>query len=297
MWLFLGRCPARGVNFTVTSPNRNEFCRMAVGLYRNRSLSITQRDIRDGERFGWSRKKDRFLLPANALRSNAGAYAGPASSECRLAWRPHGRRSTPSCRRWAARHRERSSYWGTDRRGVSSNASTRAGLRATWASEARRDRADLPTTDIDDHALTVDLAHFQQRCLCAAQCRWLRAPPEACDACGSPPLDQSCYRILTEYSGQGARLLWERQIVESQIAPLQRFLIQKPQGGDAVLHRPQCQLPFVQQIELIASQLCGAQVFGRAAEILGKLLDRPDVTADPVGRVVAPPEIVAAVES
>jgi hypothetical protein len=55
---------------------------------------------------------------------------------------------------------------------------------------------------------------------------------------------------------------------------------------------PRAELLLVQQVELIASQLCGAQMFGRAAEVLGKLLDRPDVTADRVGRVVAPLKIL-----
>jgi hypothetical protein len=36
----------------------------------------------------------------------------------------------------------------------------------------------------------------------------------------------------------------------------------------------------VQQVELIASQLFGAQMFGGAAKVFGKLLDRPYVTAD-----------------
>jgi hypothetical protein len=51
----------------------------------------------------------------------------------------------------------------------------------------------------------------------------------------------------------------------------------------AVLHCSQGALLLVQQVELIASQLCGAQMFGRAAEVLGKLLDRSDITADRVG--------------
>jgi hypothetical protein len=39
-------------------------------------------------------------------------------------------------------------------------------------------------------------------------------------------------------------------------------------------------------------QFFGTQMFGRTAEVLGKLLHRADVAADRVGRVVAPPEII-----
>src|SRR6266851_2624085 len=51
-------------------------------------------------------------------------------------------------------------------------------------------------------------------------------------------------------------------------------------------------LPLVKQIKLVTVQLLGAHLLGGTAKVLGKLLHRPDVTADRVGRVVAPPEIV-----
>ena len=48
----------------------------------------------------------------------------------------------------------------------------------------------------------------------------------------------------------------------------------------------------VKQVNLIAPQLFGAQLLRGAAEILGELLHGPDVAADGIGRIVAPPENV-----
>jgi hypothetical protein len=45
-------------------------------------------------------------------------------------------------------------------------------------------------------------------------------------------------------------------------------------------------------VDLIAPQLFGSHLLRRTTEVLGKLLHSPDVAADRIGRIVAPPEIV-----
>jgi hypothetical protein len=150
----------------------------------------------------------------------------------------------------------------------------------------------LTPLDMDDHALAVDIAHLQQSRLGAAHAGGIEQHQEHAMHAVRRRLDQPRHFVLTEHGGQRPRLLGEGQIVESQIAPLQRLLVEKPQGGDAVLHRAQGQLPLVKQVNLIAPQLFGAQLLRGAAEILGELLYGPDVAADGIGRIVAPPEIV-----
>lgn len=77
----------------------------------------------------------------------------------------------------------------------------------------------------------------------------------------------------------------------AEIAPLQRLLVEEPQGRDGVF-RSKGESLLVKQVELMAPQFFGTQMFGRTAEVLGKLLHHADVAADRVGRVVAPPEII-----
>jgi hypothetical protein len=61
--------------------------------------------------------------------------------------------------------------------------------------------------------------------------------------------------VLAEHAWQGARLLGKRQIVESQIAPLQSLLVKKPQSRDVELpNLPQtpCCRHFVMQPDFLS---------------------------------------------
>ena len=76
------------------------------------------------------------------------------------------------------------------------------------------------------------------------------------------------------------------------ITPLQGALVEKMQGGHAVLDTARSQLLLVQKLDLITTYVFGTELFWRPAEILSKLLERGDVTTDRIGRVVATPEIL-----
>ena len=97
----------------------------------------------------------------------------------------------------------------------------------------------LAPVDVDDHALAVDVAHLQQRRLGAAHAGGIEQHQEHVMHAIRRRLDQPRHLVLAEHGGQRTWLLGEGQIVESQIAPLQRLLVKKPQGGDAVLYRAQ----------------------------------------------------------
>jgi hypothetical protein len=49
---------------------------------------------------------------------------------------------------------------------------------------------------------------------------------------------------------------------------------------DADLDRTRCELPVPDEIKLIAPQVFGAKLLGRAMEVLGKLLDGTKITAN-----------------
>jgi hypothetical protein len=76
------------------------------------------------------------------------------------------------------------------------------------------------------------------------------------------------------------------------ITPLQGALVEKMQGGHAVLDTARSQLLLVQKLDLITTYVFGTELFWRPAEILSKLLERGDVTTDRIGRVVATLEIL-----
>jgi len=73
---------------------------------------------------------------------------------------------------------------------------------------------------MNDHALAVEIAHLQQRCLGAAHAGGVEHHQQHAMHAVRCCLDQSRHLILTENSGQRARLLGKGQIVEGQIAPL-----------------------------------------------------------------------------
>src|SRR5260370_21171720 len=150
----------------------------------------------------------------------------------------------------------------------------------------------LAPVDVDDHALAVDVAHLQQRRLGAAHAGGIEQHQEHAMHAVRSRLDQPRHLVLAEYGWQGARLLGKRQIVESQIAPLQRLLVKKPQSRDVVLHRAERKRPLVKQVKLIAAQFFATHLFGRTVKVLGKLLHGTDVAADRISGIVAPPEIV-----
>src|SRR5215831_3616230 len=87
-------------------------------------------------------------------------------------------------------------------------------------------------------------------------------------------------------------MLGERQIIERQIAALHSPLIKKAQGRHAVLDASRSQLLLVQQVNLIAAYVFSAEMLRGPAKELGELLDCADVTADRIGRVVAPPKVI-----
>jgi hypothetical protein len=82
------------------------------------------------------------------------------------------------------------------------------------------------------------------------------------------------------------------RIVERKITLLQGALVEKTQGGHAVLDTARNQILLVQRVDLITTNVFGTELFWRPAEILSKLLDRADVTTDRIGRIVATPEIL-----
>jgi hypothetical protein len=82
--------------------------------------------------------------------------------------------------------------------------------------------------DVDDHALTVDLAHLQQRRFGAPHAGGVEQHQEDAMHAVRSRLDQPRHLVLAEYGGQRAWLLGKRQIIESQITPLQRLLVEEP---------------------------------------------------------------------
>src|SRR5262252_8993047 len=73
---------------------------------------------------------------------------------------------------------------------------------------------------------------------------------------------------------------------------LQRPLVKKTQSRHAVFDTSRSQLLLVQQVNLIAADVFGAEVLRRPAKELGELLDGANVTANRIGRVVAPPKVI-----
>jgi hypothetical protein len=74
--------------------------------------------------------------------------------------------------------------------------------------------------------------------------------------------------------------LGEDEIVEGQITPLQRALVQKPQRRDAHLDGAGLELLLLQQVSLIMPQVFWTQLLRRAMEVFGKLSHRTEVAAD-----------------
>lgn len=60
---------------------------------------------------------------------------------------------------------------------------------------------------------------------------------------------------MTQYDRQFFLSLWKRQIVEGEITPLQDLPVQKAQSRNPTLHRVGRQLPLLQKMDLIMTQL------------------------------------------
>jgi hypothetical protein len=83
---------------------------------------------------------------------------------------------------------------------------------------------------VNHHALAVNVAHLQQRRFAAPHAGGVEQHQKHAMHAVGRRFDQSRHLVLAEHGWQGARLLGKRQIVESQITPLQRLLVEKPQS-------------------------------------------------------------------
>ena len=91
---------------------------------------------------------------------------------------------------------------------------------------------------------------------------------------------------MTQHDEQLLRRFGERQIVEREIAPLQHLPVQKAQSRNPALHRAKRQLPLLQKMDLVMTQLVGTRAFGRFSIVFGKLAHSKDVAANRLGRIV-----------
>jgi len=138
----------------------------------------------------------------------------------------------------------------------------------------------LALADVDDHALAVDVFDLDARRFGPAYSGHIeQRQNHAVQAVGCG-IDQPHDFILAEH---GRQLVWhlrEDEIVEGQITPLQRALVQEPQRRDTHLDGAGLELLLLQQVSLITSQVLSAQLLRRAMEVFGKLSHRAEVAAD-----------------
>jgi hypothetical protein len=90
--------------------------------------------------------------------------------------------------------------------------------------------------------------------------------------------DQPCHFFGTQHHRQSLGPLRVEQIIESEIAPLQSFLVEKTQSRHADLDGARGVFLFVEQVELVSAYLLGSEFFWRPAEVLCKLLYGKNVT-------------------
>jgi len=90
--------------------------------------------------------------------------------------------------------------------------------------------------------------------------------------------DQPCHFFGTQHHRQSLGPLRVHQIIESEIAPLQSFLVEKTQSRHADLDGARGVFLFVEQVELVSAYLLGSEFFWRPAEVLCKLLYGKNVT-------------------
>src|SRR3982750_3284664 len=92
----------------------------------------------------------------------------------------------------------------------------------------------------------------------------------------------SCVRMMGSLRG-GSRI---RHFFK-RIMPLQRFTEEEAQCRNVIADGSYALLSLVQQIELIGTDLVGPELIGRSMEIVGKALDRLDVSSNGSRRIIS----------
>jgi len=119
--------------------------------------------------------------------------------------------------------------------------------------------ATLAFHDTDDHALAVDVADLQPRYLGATHAGTIENHQQGAPEQVPAGVDQACNFFLAQNAGQPLTLSWIGKKL-TKLRALQRAHVQESQCSNMVDHASDGQLPLLEQIGLISSQMIQAKL-------------------------------------
>src|ERR1700734_3012701 len=121
---------------------------------------------------------------------------------------------------------------------------------------------------MNDHPLTVDVAHLNQRRLGAAHAGSVEKHQDGAMHQVRRGLDHARDFLRTQHDWKLPGNLWKDQIVVSDITPLQGLLVEKTQSRHTPLDRAGGELFIPEQMQLELSNLLAAHMLRRLAEVI-----------------------------
>jgi hypothetical protein len=116
--------------------------------------------------------------------------------------------------------------------------------------------ASLASSDMNDHALAVDIADLQVRHFCATCARGIEGHQQNAMKGKLCRVDQTRHFVLAQHLRQGQNLLRIRRLGNAPAA-LQHLYIEEAQSGQALRYGVRGQLPAREQRGLILANLLG----------------------------------------
>src|SRR5271165_4211280 len=145
---------------------------------------------------------------------------------------------------------------------------------------AEHDVAVLPAfaaLNVHDHSSAIDIADLQARELGAAHAGAVEGHQNGAIEGSRRSIDEPCYFLLTENSGQAIALLGIGSVGNAP-GPFERLDVEEAQGAEMVGHRTGSQFADGEELGLILADVPRSQAIGRAVKVLCEPFDEANVT-------------------
>jgi hypothetical protein len=146
--------------------------------------------------------------------------------------------------------------------------------------------ASLAAFDVNDHALAVDVAELQACRLGVPGSGGIERHQQSAMEGSGGRIDELSNFFLTEDRWQTMGPFWIRSVCDAPI-PSESLGVEEPQGRQTDPNCARRQLPFLEQLGLILTNVLRAQAVRGTLESSSKILDGVHVTAYSFVRVIA----------